>query len=343
MNSVLLIVGVTLVLLLAVALHEMGHLLGGRLANFRAFLFVAGPIMAERRRDRWALRFNPHLSLWRGASVSAPTDASHLRGRTLLMLAIGPAASLMAGLTCAAIGILTGPPSRSWPSFWLFMFGAASLMVGITTLVPVGSLGINNDGNRILQLLRRSSGWQGELALLALVGISSAGRRPCTWDGRLIEQVLTLSAASPLGILSRRFACAHALDKGHQVTAGRHLEQALAHRSLLRRAAQPGLLAQGAYFFSIHAGDTARARALLGEISYEGLAMPHQISLAEAAVLFAEGKASEAAAALERSRQQLPRATNLGIARADTDLIDKLRKRLVNSQDQRPGLHDVPI
>lgn len=158
-----LLLGFTIVALLLVLLvHELGHLLGGRLVGFRAFLLIVGPIRLERTGQGWSLHLNTDLSLFGGLAGSAPTDARDLTRRTAIMVGGGPFVSLLLGagalLALPTLDLL--PLQRSTPFstvllfFSLMVFGGASTAIGLITLVPLTTSRYLSDGARLLRLFR---------------------------------------------------------------------------------------------------------------------------------------------------------------------------------------------
>lgn len=331
-EAVLLVAGSVLVLLLVLGLHEAGHLLGGRVAGFRPLLFVVGPLKLERRDGRWRARLNRNLALYGGLAVSAPTDTRDLRRRTLLYVAAGPAASLAIGglvlLLLTASG--AGPADSGAPfpeaaaSTWSLVFGAGSLAIGLVTLIPGRTVGFDTDGGRILRLARGGLAAEGEVAVLALVGLSYGGRRPRSWDPDLVDRALRADPGSPPGVAARQMAYVHALDRGETEEARRHLEAALAARENLPPPTRPALYLQAAYFAAVHDGKPVRARIWLDRAEGGMLVSPHERPLAEGAVRRAEGEGEEALALLHRAREELPRALDRGRARAEAEWTAEL-------------------
>jgi hypothetical protein len=333
-EKVAVIATVVLLLPLAVAAHEAGHLLGGRMAGFRALLFVVGPLRIERTGDGARVHLNRSAALAGGLAVSVPEDTRDLRRRTLLMVAGGPGASLLLGALALAarepLGLAAVPAgapfARALAALALLVFALASLGIGIATLVPARTGGFYTDGARMLQLLRTGPDTDRQVALLALMALSMAGRRARDWDPELVARAAALPDGSLFDVVGRQLAHAYALDRGDDAEARAQLEAALALEEVLPPVARAELLLQGAYFAAAHDGDAARARALFARAG-AGLMLPeHRRLLAEAAVCAAEGDPARAAGLLDRAEAQLHRALDRGGAAADADLIRRLRR-----------------
>lgn len=329
------VLGIVLTLLLVLALHEAGHLLGGRLAGFRMLLYVVGPLRIEQAGERLRLGLNRSLAMWGGVAASVPQDTRDLRRRMLLVVAGGPVTSLLGGAAVLALANALGLREASTTSLAevlgtmaVIIFGAVSVLIGVVTLIPGKSSGFYTDGARFLRLLRPGPETDREVAVLALTGLSMGGRRPREWDPALVAQALVPAEASLYEPAARLLAHAHALDSGRIDEARAHLEAALARRDLLPEAARPGLFLQAAYFAGVHDGDGRRARELLDQ-ARGGLLVPaHQRLLAEAAVLWREGDSAGALERLDRARALAGQGTDAGSARAELDWIEDLRRAI---------------
>ncbi len=326
-----------------VAIHEAGHLLGGRLAGFRALLFVVGPFRVERTGTGVRTSLNRSAAVAGGLAVSVPEDTHDLRRRFLLMIAGGPAATLLTGILALALrgplGLAPVPADagfgRALAAVALAAFGVASLFIAAATLVPARTGGFYSDGARILRLLRGGPDTEREVAILALMALSMAGRRPRGWDPALVALALGAADGTSFDVVGRQLAYAHALDRDEPAEARRQLEAALALEEVLPPVVRPGLLLMGAYFAAAHDGDAARARALFARAGTGLMVPPYVRLLAEAAVCLAEGDARRAADLLERSEAQLGGALDRGGAVADLERIRRLRA-LATSSAARP-------
>ncbi|HEX7241865.1 MAG TPA: hypothetical protein VF263_16405 [Longimicrobiaceae bacterium] len=242
-EKALLVLLLLVILLAVIAVHEVGHLLGGRIAGFRALLLVVGPLRVERSEVGTRVGLNRSLGLAGGLAVSVPRDTRDLRRRTLLLVAGGPAASLLAG--AAAYAARSGLGLGSLPagagagagttlaSVGLLAFAVFSAAIGVATLIPGRTSGFYTDGARILRLLRGGPDTEREVAILALTGLSMGGRRPREWDPALVERANALPDDTPFGVAGRMMAHSAALDRGDVAAARRHLEEALELREAL--------------------------------------------------------------------------------------------------------------
>ncbi len=328
-----LVAAVLLVVPLVIAVHEAGHLLGGRLAGFRALVLLVGPFRLERTGGGVRAALNRNAALAGGLAVSVPEDTHDLRRRTMLMIAGGPGASLLTGAAALALraplGLAGSPPGAGFghvlASVGLVVFGLVSLAIGLVTLIPRNSGGFYTDGARLLRLLRSGPDTDREVAIHTLMALSMGGRRPREWDPQLVAQANSLADATPFEVVGRQVAAAWAMDRGDLDEARRHLDAALELEEVLSPVGRPALLLQAAGFAAAHDGDAARARVLF-ERAGAGLMVPeHQRLLVEAAMCLAEGDAERAGALLDGAEARLDRALDRGGALADLEMIRRLR------------------
>ncbi|HSJ26142.1 MAG TPA: hypothetical protein VK929_15800 [Longimicrobiales bacterium] len=318
--------------LLCIAAHELGHVLAGRLVDFRMLLFIAGPLRVDRTPDGLRPGLNRSILHAGGLAATVPVGLHDLRRRTIVMVAGGPLASLMVGSQGLALYQATAPTMlRDGAPFPVLLMGLAflilgglSLLIGLLTLIPARSGGFYSDGARILRLMRASDETEREVALLALTGLSMAGTRPRDWEPALVARGAGIRDHGAFEVLGRQFAWAHALDSGDIPTARRHLQEALARVEQLPAGARASLYLAGATFFALYDGDAARGRDLLDRAGHGLLPAPHQRQLAEAAVLMAEGDAAGARDAASRVSDLAGSAQDRGGAALDIALADRI-------------------
>ncbi len=337
-EGAILLGGLLVVLLAVVGIHELGHLMAGRLAGMRPALLVVGPVRLQRGGARWHLAFNRNLGLWGGLAACAPRSTGDLRRQNLVMAAGGPAASLLLGGlllglwwavpdgTAQGMGDLLRVPGAAVAGWWV-AGGLGSLAIAAVTLVPGGTGGFETDGRRILSLLRDGEGTRAQVALLGLSGTSMAGRRPRDWSPERMADALALPPETPMGVAALQMAHHHHLDAGRVGEARTHLELALRHRHVLPSALRPALLGLGAFHRAFHQGDPEGGRALLQEARGKGLGAPHLVLLGEAAVLEAEGRPDQALHRIRQGRREAERALDPGSARAEKEWLDAVEGR----------------
>ncbi|MBO6575545.1 MAG: hypothetical protein JJ896_11130 [Rhodothermales bacterium] len=228
-----LMVGGLVVLWLIVLVHELGHVSGGLAAGFRFVLLAAGPIVFARRSG---LSLNRSLATFAGLAVSVPhrPETEGLAGRMALVVAGGPAASLIVGLTAVlvALSMTVSGGTQSVVRALIALFGLGSTLTGAATLIPVTAGGIPNDGARLWRLLRPSHpGRAREAALLAVGTQELSGVRPENWSADLLAQSLHPADGTVYHFHALAFNLRHRLATGQTDTD--RLRQALSVASAM--------------------------------------------------------------------------------------------------------------
>jgi len=269
--ALIVLVATVVYLSLAQGVHELGHLIGGRVAGLRPELFVLGqgsPVLTLRNRaPRIVLRalfFLGGYSVVDSAAVEIPTRAR------VLQLAGGPAADAAIGTLLFGAAYWTDVP-------WLYGLALLQWAVVAGNLIPLrlrfGTPAMVSDGAELLAL------WRGRAAhldadtlaqdarVLRSLGAEAAAQRDLATAARVaaqdgaLEQATTLRAevGAPLdrtrGVLCE-IADAHvAIGRGQRERAADHLAEATRLASGLDGAADLLVEAQRAL-----AANAAQAR-----------------------------------------------------------------------------------
>ncbi|OGX91364.1 hypothetical protein BEN49_05065 [Hymenobacter coccineus] len=143
--------------LLAVLLHELGHVLAGQTQRFQFRWLAVGPLLWKREAGRLRLVWNKSLNLAGGMALCLPPNADDLRRRFMVFAAGGPLGSaawaavalgtyaLLPVATSAVGQVLAGALAAS---------GGISALLALLTLIPAHVGGFYSDGGRLLHLGR---------------------------------------------------------------------------------------------------------------------------------------------------------------------------------------------
>jgi len=282
---------------LVVVIHELGHALAGALVGFRFQLVQVGPVALVRGPEGLRLRWHQRVpGQVLGQQSSAPEDDRALPARLAVHGAGGPALNLFVTALAWGTAAAAGRPSSTAGAAalgFLKVLGALSLF-GLVDLFPLRLRGQLSDGARILHALQAARS-PARIALLKASMRQARALRPREWslparelaglsetDGRARDELLL-------------FALGVALDGEDRVLARELIERGGAIRDPSTRV-EFGL--QAAMVEALE-GEPARARQRLGTVRGHP-SLPEYSSLAQAAVLAAEGRAEEAGRALER-------------------------------------------
>jgi hypothetical protein len=296
--------GVAMVsLIVAVLVHELGHVIAGYLVGLRVARVHLGPLEI---RDYGRPRARLVRSLQAGV-VLLPFDRAAALGPLRWGLIVSTAAGPLIGLVSGAVMIaLAGGLRFGDPLSVQQAVAQMSLILGVLNLLPLRSGDQLADGRRMFSLLLRNRECGQILAATLMLGEALSGRRPREWDPGL----LAVMERSPDDVFARLVLYEAAIDRGEIEGAGRHIDAAVALRKVKWTGADAILFAEAAYYAARHRSDARAARALLGLADGGGL-VDYLWARAEAAVLCAEGRGLEGRqravaglAALQRVRRR---------------------------------------
>jgi hypothetical protein len=263
----ILFIGLLVATVLAViAIHEFGHLLGGRFAGFRFRLLAIGPLRVVRANGRIRFGLNRDLLQYPGVAGSSPDDPTGMRRRMAIVLAAGPLASLAAGGIALALMLVDGPDALTRGRFAEFavsralaLFAAGSVATGVITLLPGGTRLRPTDGSRILELLGNGPEAERAAAILSLNSLALAGRSPVEWPDALVERVLSPADGTPTELRALLLAAAALAAKGDLARAECILERAVGIEDA-PHALRAEALERAARFGTEHRGGPILAR-----------------------------------------------------------------------------------
>ena len=174
--------------------HELGHVVGGKLAGLRFLLLIVGPLKVTRTAQGLAWNVNRSVAMMGGLACCTPADPKRFVGAMKSMIAGGPLASFVLAAVCyvliSYVNVL--PLSPSWVLFvssFLNFTLLISLMIGIMTLYPKTSGGMKTDGRQLIELFKSNPHAHRQNLVRLLVGQSLAGFRPSEWDAGTVKEL----------------------------------------------------------------------------------------------------------------------------------------------------------
>jgi hypothetical protein len=322
---------------LAITVHELGHWLGGILVRFRTLIVVVWPFRVQRDGERLRVGTAWNLSFIGGMVACLPTDTRKLRRRMAVLTAGGPVASLAAGVL--GLGLwwqfvrplgLTGVPRAA--GLLLLLFGAFSLLIGLSSLYPRETAGYRSDGARLRALRRGSATADQEFAALALSSLSLTGVRPRDWDPDLVSRACVDGDDPVLNLAGEHLRWAWQLDRDEVAEARAAMRRLLNGIDHLPIEIGSTALLDAAWFTAWHEGDPASARLHLERATSTLLTPAHERPLAEAAIALREGDATSALARLDDAERLLPKAMDRGQALVAGERIGVMREVVSSEQ-----------
>lgn len=308
---------------LALAVHEVGHAIGGRLHGMRLGMLIVGPVHIQREPDgRLGWWLNRRLSLAGGVVSSVPGSTRGLRRAMLSFIAGGPVTSIVVGVLVFVIYVLTDlgdtlaaqGPVQDALAAGVFFLGLVSVGIGFVTLLPINQGAFVNDGKRILKLLRPGAYADGYAAVMALGAYAVAQVPPHDRDPDLVAKAASLADGSHEDLAGRLAVYSDALHRQDVEAAGEHIRYLLDHRDLAYPPYRPVIDLAAAYFEAAYDGDAESARSRLeGAAKSPLLAFdPTARTRTEGAVLLAEGDAEGASGKFREAYATLESQWNWG-------------------------------
>ena len=303
------VASVPLALLIAMLVHESGHLAAAVLFGLRITGIQLGPLLL----DLQERRLTPASVTERAGAVWA-VDVYRSRPCAVVVTAAGSVANLVFAITC-----LVG-----WSSPLGLVFGLASAMTSFLNLFgsqPEQSEW-KSDGKVLLDIFFHWPRLTAERKILAEVQL---GLRPREWSLPLSE---CLAKVDDGGTLLALLTFARAMDEGQVEIGARLLEEALPIHGVPPPVRIDWFL-EGATFHALVGGDAKWAGALLERARTLAGYTPGYALLAEAAVLLVQGAQENARTALAGWLDHVSRAPNPNYTRGGHEwAVDELTKRL---------------
>lgn len=213
-------------LYVAIGIHELGHLIAGRLAGFDTGGIAIGGFVWVKSGRNWIFRFDPRC--WMGGYFKPLTSARVFRLAPFTwMVAGGPLASLCLTMVFLAICIRTG--SGAW--FWAGSVFWATAFLSFISTIPFTSGLTRSDGARLLLLQSRPEQARSWVCLLGVQTEEAHGVRPREWDPDLFHQALGFERTAAEYPFCQLMAYYRHLDQGEESMALQNLENALARSS----------------------------------------------------------------------------------------------------------------
>jgi tetratricopeptide (TPR) repeat protein len=239
-----------LLVFVQVAVHEFGHALAAVMVGFKVRVLAVGPFVVTKKSgsSKWGsyqVRFRWNQLILLGGYVGAvPVTPEGLRVKEMLVIAAGPAASLLAAGYLLAVALLL--PGTPYAHFLGLTATATRIgfCVGIANLIPVGYC----DGTMLFHLLLSTRRGE-ELLTLLLRAASLGGQESDLADKReTLRRLLLNPRPDPVQLGNHYISLAQTeVSMYHNRDAEAHITEGLA---LL--AGKPGLTAETEGWETLH-------------------------------------------------------------------------------------------
>ncbi len=246
---------------LAVAVHEFGHVLAGWIVGFRCAAIAIGPVCFDLRTRNFQKRSNQGMPT-SGFAVMRIDRIRRLRRRFMFVSAGGPAANL---LSVAAVPLLVKfvfPGfERSWAVNLAVFFVVISLILSLVNSLPLRRRGFYTDGGRIEMLLsspRETKRW---LAIHGLLHQFRQGVPAKNWNRHWAKTAASFRDGSTDELTGNWLAYARGSSCNDDAGASLFLERCLELAAVAGLAGRDFLVQEAAIFTAWFRNDPVKAKA----------------------------------------------------------------------------------
>ncbi|HJZ99496.1 MAG TPA: site-2 protease family protein [Candidatus Solibacter sp.] len=289
------------------AIHELGHLMVGKIMGMRLDGFAVGGLCVYRAGTRWRCRFDRYTAPLGGFVICSPGERPHDRMRLAWFFAGGPIASIVFGAASGTAVLLSG-------GYWNWIASAFWINLSFTLTSLVYSSGLRlSDGAGLKMFLSNAEQSCAYIASTQLSQENDRGVPPCDWNAGLFDQVMKTAPSMPYYIHSRLLAYYRYRACGDDATALRHLETALVTPAVMANPVRRACFLEAAF-----AGAAVRRKPESAKVwrdrAYQLGKLP-QCPAVEAVIAFAEERYSDALALFAEAHAQVdPQQLDSGMA-----------------------------
>ncbi|MCU1274690.1 MAG: cytolysin immunity CylI protein [Bryobacterales bacterium] len=287
-------------LYVAIAFHEIGHFVAGKLVGLDAGGISVGAFVFTKSGKNWVFRFDRRMCFGGFFKPLTGTVDFH-PSRYVWLVAGGPFASIVLAGLCGSICVQYGSGAWDWIGclFW------TSLFIVIISGIPYSG-GLNkSDGARLWQLIRYPERARSWIALLTLQTEEAKGLRPHEWNPQLFEQILTVDATANEYLYCQLMAFYRRLDEGREAGALEHLENALVRSAGVGKPLRHALFLEAASASANIRKQAAQARSWRERACK--LRKPESLDVVDAGIAMCEGRYEEAVQHWEAARAHIVR------------------------------------
>ncbi|MEY3457444.1 MAG: hypothetical protein RL215_601 [Planctomycetota bacterium] len=182
-------------ILIVLGTHEIGHVLSGLSQGMRFLLLIVGPFGWHASASGIRFEWNTNPALMGGLAAMLPTqEGVSLRRQLLVLIAGGPAASLLLAVVAIAVASVSDPRFAAYSIF----IAATSFGIFLVTLIPVRAGGFMSDGLQFIDVLKGGSASIERSTLMQIFAQSLDGVRPRDWESSVIERLAKMDDREPL-------------------------------------------------------------------------------------------------------------------------------------------------
>ncbi|MGE7882935.1 M50 family metallopeptidase [Bacillus sp. NPDC094077] len=169
------------ILLLVLAIHELGHVVFGLINGFKFKFMTVGPITVQKEKGKVRIRENKLWMYFGGVAMLVPlsTVTPNLSKKWAWMTLGGPITSLLFGITSGYIYMV------SYYQYLLY-FSVFHFVIFAATIVPIKGT-LMSDGMQFLILIKDDEKAKQHVYTIQVSSELFSYKRPKDWDERLVE------------------------------------------------------------------------------------------------------------------------------------------------------------
>jgi hypothetical protein len=287
--------GFLLINFITILIHELGHLIGGWCVGLRFRAVRIDPFRVRIDSGKWKFRVQPRL-FW-GFALMSFDRVRRVRTRLIALVAGGPLASIVSGVTAVIAGeIGLARYDSPWPTFFDF-FGAWSIFIGCVGLFPYRVRGYASDGMLLRALLFRRPEATQIVASYALFTVKNDGLFLPDYFRRWFKLASVQTRLQKDNYYANWLAYENAEDPG---IAAQFLERCLAEAARMDAYQRDKLIIEAAVFSAWRRGDAVRAELWVKRIQSPDRVHPFWRTRVNISLLCAQQQFENAMAELDR-------------------------------------------
>jgi hypothetical protein len=318
--------------------HELGHLSAAVFLNYELLGGAIGPL----RLDLWRGKaiFRLERGNWSRCSIAATPRQLHnvWRGRMMMVVAAGPAVSLLFFLVAAVAALHGAKLDESWPTAFWSCCAEVNFFLFILGLVPNDRLApIRNDAALFICLWRNDADALDMFMCHRAIELSLRGIRPDEFPQPLLAELAGFEGRPYTRLMVARRIVEWAVDSGEIKLAGEWDKAALAAGVNCSPRLANGALAESACFDVLFREDMRSAVHKFARVEFHELYPPSLAERSWAARLIACDLPHRAPAHILRAQYLLPLGNPY--YNYERALLDKLHLKAL-SQSRRGSIEN---
>ncbi|MFN3969243.1 M50 family metallopeptidase [Flavobacterium sp.] len=313
---------------IVIAIHEAGHASAGVWVKFEFKTYIVGPLMWEKDTKRWHFKWNKNINTAGGLVICVPVGTENLTKRFSIYAAGGPIASLL--FTIITYGLYSLIPIQNNVGILrniLFIMAVLSLIIFISTAIPMRANGFSSDGARVMHLLNGGDTARFELLILKLITNASAGVRPKEINTRELNEafILAQKIKAPFKVYLHSFFHQSEFDKGNIDKAEQHLMDYINEIESIPKGIRNIVWIDAAFFFAFAKKNLEQATIYWNKFEPAALIPKAQILATQAAINILKNENQLALTNIEAADKEISNMLDKGLGIALKEKLQNLK------------------